>query len=205
MWNLNNNVSCKGKKHTRQLVLRLLCLVLFGTMFSCTSNSSPTLVGQAVLPSSEGKLLHTEYYSVEKLNDSWTGWENSSSLERAKTGKVSCKIGFFNLYSVTYHSLIDSNASHIQVEAALYAESTTVKPKLVIDLQNENNQSISYHLFELQQYLQKEEWFHLEVVAQLVSPFPANSKLVVYFWYPDAADGEALFIDDISIRTYQYQ
>jgi hypothetical protein len=146
------------------------------------------------------QLVRGEFYDMELLHSSWVGWENTSSLQKAHSGKISCKIGTLNPFSITYHNSIDSSVNYVLVEAYLHTNHTDIQPKLVIDIQDENQSSLSYSLFELKPYLQYNRWFKVEFGVSLSPTLPKNNKVAIYFWYPEAEEEKPLFIDDIGIQ-----
>lgn len=146
------------------------------------------------------QLLSSEYYDVEALNDRWKGWENSSSVEKAHSGKVAAKLGPSNAFSVAYQIKPDSLTSHIYTSAYIYAEEAA-EVIWVVDVLSQEGVSVAYHALSLTPYIQKGKWFLVEFLTPLGVATGPKNNIAVYFWYPEAGEAE-VFIDDITISAY---
>ena len=161
-----------------------------------------------LVPDARAKIAEEDYqaatetfYDIEEQKEDWSGWENSSSLAKAYSGKVSSKLNKHCEYSITHRMSLDSHITHIKVSAMLYAKSSNAEPQLVIDLQSANGSSIDYNTHYLKPFMRKNKWFLVEFLQAVKPTTSSERNAVIYFWYPGAGEQE-VFIDDISITPF---
>jgi hypothetical protein len=136
-------------------------------------------------------------HNMESEISQWKNWSNTQSETMAFSGHFSSAINKSNPYGVAYTHAWENKKGKIVVQAMLYVHSDQFYPKLVIDFQFENGQSFDYALYDLDRYLQSNNWFEVSFAKNTPKSLPENAKVVVYFWNPES--DEMLYVDDLTV------
>lgn len=118
--------------------------------------------------------------------------------EKAFSGPFSSKINKAQPYSLSIikeiQSVVYSSKAKIKVSAMVYADSWTLESRLVIDF-GLDGQSYSYHAFNLNEFLLKNKWTHIEFAIDIPELKSDYNSVNIYFWNPSSF--ETVFIDDM--------
>jgi hypothetical protein len=136
-------------------------------------------------------------FDIESERNNWQNTIVTQSTEYAFSGSHSSKINSSSPYSVTFGDTMPLQAGEIMVRAKLYVPSSGIHPKLVIDFQQTDGNSVVYRSFALDRYLRSKQWFEVTFITAVPKELPEKSRLCIYFWNPESE--QPLFVDDITI------